>query len=163
VNRGGVLQFSNRLIVPDNPKLTDLAGGASDGISLSVRGRNFRYAVFDRSNLARVDFSAADLEGASLRGARLEGAKFDCDGIEVFRGPAGAYDWTYREDTVCTKLQNTRLDYARLDGASFEYALMSGSDLRSTTISRATFSGSILLGALFRGAVGREPSFSRAR
>jgi uncharacterized protein YjbI with pentapeptide repeats len=163
VNRGGVLPFSNRLILPDDPKLADIPGAPSDGISLSVRGRNFRNAVFDRSNLARVDFSAGDLEGASLRGARLEGAKFECAGMVTYRGPAGAVEFTYSEATVCANLQNTSLAFARLDGASFEYAEMSGSDLSSTIITRATFSKSVLLGARFTGAVGREPKFSRAR
>jgi uncharacterized protein YjbI with pentapeptide repeats len=157
---------SNRLILPDDPKLAVVAGAPSDGISLSVRGRNFRKAVFDRSNLVRVDFSAADLRGASLRGTRLEGAKFECAGsaIVVFHGPAGAYDAAFSPhgNYVCANLNSARLAYAQLDRSSFDGAQLNGADLDGTTVTNADFSHSKLSGAQFRGAVGRGVKFSRA-
>lgn len=167
VKQGGVLPFTNRLILPDNPKLAEVAGPPSDGVSLSVRGRNFRRAIFDRSNLARVDFSAADLQQASLRGTRLEGSKFNCAGsaIETLRGPTGSFESTYKEEGsfVCATLNGASLAYAHLDGASFESAELSDSDLNETTVTGTDFSDARLLGAGFRGAVGRGPTFSGAR
>jgi uncharacterized protein YjbI with pentapeptide repeats len=169
IKKGGIVPFPNRLILPDNPKLADVAGAPSDGVSLSVRGRNFRKAVFDRSNLVRVDFSAADLEGASLRGARLEDAKFECAGsgsIETYRGPAGAFDSTYTpqgDHPVCTNLNGASLASANLDRASFEGAQLRGSALNGTSVTRANFSNSNLMGAKLTGAVGRETKFSGAR
>jgi hypothetical protein len=167
VSNGGVLPFPNRLILPDDPKLADVAGTASDGVSLSMRGRNFRKAVFDRSNLARVDFSAADLDGASLRGARLEGSKFDCAGSAIvpFHAPIGGF---YSTDNptgklVCAKLNGANLAYAHLDGASFEGAQLSGSALNDTTITGTNFSRSTLLGAQLSRAVGRGPKFRLAQ
>ncbi|WP_342710046.1 pentapeptide repeat-containing protein [Bradyrhizobium sp. B124] len=167
VSKGGVLPFANRLILPDDPKLAEVTGAPSNSVSLSVRGRSFRRAIFDRSNLVRVDFSAADLQHASLRGTRLEGSKFDCAGsaIVTFRGPTGGFELTYKEEGnfVCAKLNGANLAYAHLDGASFEGAQLSGSALNDTTVTGTDFSDSVLLGARFSGAVGRGPTFSGAR
>ncbi|KRQ07634.1 hypothetical protein AOQ73_12315 [Bradyrhizobium pachyrhizi] len=167
VMKGGVLPFANRLILPDDPKLAEVAGAPSNGVSLSLRGRNFRKAIFDRSNLVRVDFSAVDLEGASLRGARLEGAKFDCAGSQLvtFQGPAGSFDSTYKPEGnfVCTHLTGANLDYARLDRSSFDGAELYGARLIGTTVSNANFRRALLFGAQLRGAVGRGAVFSDAR
>lgn len=77
VHKAGILPFPNRLILPDD-QLVGIATASAGSVSLSVRGRNFRRAVFDRSNLTGVDFSAADLTEASFQDAKLEGAKFEC-------------------------------------------------------------------------------------
>lgn len=167
VTKGGVLPFANRLILPDDPKLAEVPGAPSNGVSLSVRGRNFRNATFDRSNLVRVDFSAANLERASLRGAKLEGAKFDCAGSQIvtFQGPAGSFDSTYNPEGnfVCTNLTGATLGYARLDRSSFEGAELRGARLNGTTVSNANFRRAKLLGAQLSSAVGRGTVFSDAR
>jgi uncharacterized protein YjbI with pentapeptide repeats len=189
VHKGGVLPFPNRLILPDDPKLTETIGATSGGVSLSVRGRNFRKAVFDRSNLARVDFSAADLDEASLKGAKLEGAKFECarPAIVVERddGLSGSYDSTYTPggDHDCTILNGAKLPYAKLDrasfkgaklngaelrsvslnGAAFDNAEMSGADLQQADVENAIFSYSVLIVANFSGANGRAVNFSGTR
>jgi uncharacterized protein YjbI with pentapeptide repeats len=166
INGGGTVPFPNRLILPDDPKLAVVPGAPSDGVSLSVRGRNFRKAVFDRSNLIRVDFSAADLQGASMRAARLEGSKFECAGsaIVTFRGPNGAYDSTFsaQGSYVCANLTETLLTYAQLDRSSFNGAELSGSDLRSASVIKTDFSAAQALGANFSGTVGQATRFSRA-
>lgn len=55
--------ISTPLVTPVNPE--------PDDASLSLRGRNLRYATFDRSDLRRVDMTGADLTGASLVGTGL--------------------------------------------------------------------------------------------
>lgn len=51
------------LVAPVNPE--------PDDASLSLRGRDLKYATFDRSDMRRVDFTGADLTGASLFGTIL--------------------------------------------------------------------------------------------
>jgi uncharacterized protein YjbI with pentapeptide repeats len=168
VHKGGVLPFPNRLILPDDPKLNGVAAVSAGSVSLSVRGRNFRKAVFDRSNLTGVDFSAADLTEASLHGAKLEGAKFECARpaivIERDDGPSGSYSSTFRPggNQGCTLLDDAKLPYANLDRASFKGAQLSGADLEGASVQSADFGESLLIGASFSFAEGSAVNFSTA-
>ena len=185
VHQGGSLPFPNRLILPDNPKLAENAAASAAGVSLSVRGRNFRKAVFDRSNLARVDFSAADLTEASLQGAKLEGAKFECatPGRIIAEPLAPQGDDEREEGRDCANLERVSLWNANLDNASFREARMNkaqlgraslkgalfrsarmnGVILQATALDNANFNGVELLGANFDWARGNNVNFSKAR
>ncbi len=57
--------FARSLVVINTPLVAPL-NPEPDEPSLSLRGRNLRYAAFDRSDMRRVDFSGADLSGASF-------------------------------------------------------------------------------------------------
>lgn len=165
IRRSGNRWFPNRLILPDDPKLAEIAGASSGGVSLSVRGRNFRKAVFDRSNLARVDFSAADLEEASLQGAKLEGAKFKCATRGTFNTPdyenKTPMSWE-EEDRDCAKLKRANLSTANLDGAVFRGARMNGTIVESADVKNADFGKTELLGARFNNVHGGTANFSGA-
>ena len=57
------------LVAPVNPE--------PDEPSLNLRGRNLRYATFDRSDMRRADMTGADLTGASFVQAGLIKARFN--------------------------------------------------------------------------------------
>src|ERR1043165_7979379 len=68
--------FSRSLVVTEKSVVPNATLGAVAKIGL--RGRDLRYATFDRSDLRGADFTAADLTGASLVGADLREAVFGC-------------------------------------------------------------------------------------
>lgn len=94
--------FSRNLVLMD-ADLVDEADLTPGQRSLSLRGRDLRYAILDRADLRHVDFVAADLTGASLRGAKLDGADLGCVDPE------------------------RRIGCARLEGADFTGALLGSS------------------------------------
>lgn len=152
IRRSGNRWFLNRLILPDDPKLAEVAA-SSGGVSLSVRGRNFRKAVFDRSNLARVDFSAADLTEASLQGAKLEGAKFDCARPGGYVTPAVS---------KCARMNGANLESTLVKNAAFSGAELFGARFNNVQGSAADFSGALLVGATFQNAQLRAANFTGA-
>lgn len=70
------LEMRRNLVVIDMDFVADAQWEPKE-VSLRLRGRDFRYAQLDRSDLHRADFSRADLSHASLRDANLRDAKFD--------------------------------------------------------------------------------------
>jgi uncharacterized protein YjbI with pentapeptide repeats len=69
--------FSRNLVVPDAHTLVTSGDGKRE-VVYTLRDRNLQYAVLDRTNLQRFDFTNALLTGASLKGADLRGARFGC-------------------------------------------------------------------------------------
>ncbi len=100
--------FARNLVVTDTD-VVRAAGAPEDGASLRLRGRDFRYATFDRSNLNRADLTGADLSDASLRVTRLENAQL-----------------------VLTSLRGANLTQAQLQSAD-----LSGADLRDADLTNA--------------------------
>ena len=94
--------FARNLIVTDTDVVA-IDGGPDSQRSLRLRGRDFRYAVLDRSNLSRADLSGTDLRGASLRGTDMEK----------------------------TRLRGARLSRADLSGATLVGADLQGAELRA--------------------------------
>jgi len=94
--------FSRSIIVTDTD-VVRRASASERGVSLRLRGRAFRYAVLDRSNLSRADLSGSDLRGASLRGTDMRKAR----------------------------LRSARLSGADLTGATLVGADLQGADLRA--------------------------------
>lgn len=163
-----IFLFSRNLIVEDdrtlidgaNPDAANLAKQpterfkrsqteAGDNVTLSLRGRNLRYAVLDRSDLRGTDFTLADLSGASLRDANLKGTTFGCAAE-----PTRPLDllWlrlTQSSDSgrwvdakpLCTQLDNTRFDGADLRGARFVEFNQGKPPLNSAVFSRAILDG----------------------
>ena len=163
VKRGSNRPFPNRLILPDDPKLSGSADAPAGGLSLSVRGRGFRKAVFDRSNLARVDFSATDLTEASLQGSKLEGAKFECASADDLNTdlPRSNASTTIR-NTLCVGLDGANLSEAALELASFAKASLIGASLQSARGRAVDFSSALLMGADFRYAQLLAANFNEA-
>lgn len=141
----------SRNIALVDDKLPVAAGAAQP--SMSLRGRDLRYAIFDRSDLSGADFTAADLSRASFVAADLKGTQFGCLHPEWDKS---------RPDKQCTKIESAGLQGVDLRGAKFQWrdnqrqslaginlsgARMEGIDLRHVDLSRATLSGAKLAGA----------------
>lgn len=109
--------------------------------SLSLRGRDLRFAKLDRSDLHQADFTGADLTGASLAGADLRGARLQC--ADLMRLVLASD----REGAGCTRARRATFTRARLDGAQ-----MSGIDLGGAELNEAVLEGAQLSYALVPAA-----------
>jgi uncharacterized protein YjbI with pentapeptide repeats len=99
--------FSNVIVFPGQT----LTGNGAQ--TFSLRGRDFRGAVFLGSDLRKADFSHANLEAAFLQAANLDGAELQgasLKGAEL-RGAS---------------LKGAQLQGARLEPAQLEGALLDG-------------------------------------
>jgi hypothetical protein len=116
------------------PKTAKPKGPDGRPMIFSARARNFRKAVFDRSNLRGIDFSGSDLSDSSMRGAFLQGAIFDCawpSHLENNVAAESSYLPAATRPSHCTRIERANLTAAKLDGASFVAASMGGSSRRT--------------------------------
>ncbi len=145
------LNLSNKDFI-DNKKFP--ATRTLEEPSISLRGRDFRHAVLDNSDLHFVDFSGADLSFASLeytdlrrtnfnkailQNTNLEGANLQNAQLS-FAVLQGAY---LRE----SQLENAKLDHTRLTAAYLGSANLKGANLKA-----AQLQGSYLGAARLQGA-----------
>jgi uncharacterized protein YjbI with pentapeptide repeats len=142
---------SDAAVLPRNLIVSDLdltAGkGASAGRpSLSLRGRDLRFAKFDRSDLRSADLSGANLDAASFVDADLRHASLGC--LEPASQAADG-----RRGSACTSARAANLARARLSGAN-----LSGIDL-----SQANLEGAELQDAQLEAAVLTAGNLARAR
>jgi len=103
--------FSRNLVVTDTD-VPRAAGAPETGVSLRLRGRDFRYAIFDRSDLSRADMTVTNLSRASLRGSKLDNALL-----------VGA-------NLTAADLTRAQLQSADLSGADLRGAELKGANLR---------------------------------
>ena len=126
-------KFSRYLIVTDKDLVPD-KDDEFEEVSFSLRGRDLRFAVLDRSDLHRADLFGVDLRGASaletrlektnLRFADLQGA--DLQGADLQGANLQGAD-----------LQGANLRSAKLQGANLSFADLQGADLRSAKLQGA--------------------------
>lgn len=132
----------------------DDTGDMSEAVRVSLRGRDLRFAVLDRSVFRRVDFTGADLDGASLVRADLRGAKLSCsDFDDVLKGKRDRV-------TSCTRLAGADLSRANLAGTDLKFALMPGAKLENADLVDADLRYAQLTGAKFAGATLRRANLS---
>lgn len=177
--------FSRSLVVTEKTQLVPAVGPSAT--RLSVRGRDLRYATFDRSDLRNVDFTAADLSGASLKGADLRGALFGCSvrgkRLSSWQTEGGEKRSQWVDDETCPSLANADLSEAKLsdgvlkrtnlqdakmykvDMAGFDisYAKFTNVDLWNSNLTNVNASYATFDGANLRGVIGRGASFYGAR
>jgi uncharacterized protein YjbI with pentapeptide repeats len=129
--------------------------------SLSLRGRDLRYARLDRSDLHQADMTGANLEGASLVGADLRGALLSCADLNQLlltdnRAAAGcvrARDANFSKarltgaGMVGIDLRGAKLEETQAAGAQLAQALMTGANLSNAGLQRADLTGAWLQGA----------------
>ncbi len=96
-------------------------GKITEEPSISLRGRNFRHAILDGSDLHFVDFSGADLSYASLEYTDLRGARL-----------------------IRTSLHNTSLEGAKLQSATLEKAILQGAYLGQTQLENSNLEKAFL-------------------
>ncbi len=119
--------------------------------SISLRGRDLRFARLERVNLRQADLSGANLDGASLAGAYLGGARLGCaEGAT----PQPSDD---RRKAQCTSARGADFSGARLFDAKLAGADLRGAKLDDAGMERVDLSRSLLSGASFDRA-----SLSRA-
>lgn len=156
---GGRLKslFSRNLVVTDKDLVeqNDFQEGET---SLTLRGRDLRFAVFDRSDLRRADMFDSDLRGASALDATLDHALLEqarmqeaylrltrMQGAELSRAQMqGA-------DLVDAQLQGANLDYAQMQGAHLLEAQMQGVHLSEAQMQGAGLAGADMPGAYLIG------------
>ena len=102
--------FARNLVVTDTD-LTQASDVPSEGTSIRLRVRDFRYATFDRSDFRRADLTGAQMSWASLRGTNFSRSRL------------------IAADLVGADLQGARLTGAELTGADLRRANLQGADL----------------------------------
>ena len=133
--------FHRFLVVTDEDLVTGRGRVRQDEPSISLRGRDLRYAKLDRADLNRVDFTGALLDGASFVGADLSNARLNCADIsELILSDD-------RERARCTSARNANFTRARLTGAR-----MAGLDLSGAVLEEADLVGAELPHAILAGA-----------
>jgi uncharacterized protein YjbI with pentapeptide repeats len=138
--------FYRNLIVTD-VDLVKGAGTAAGDTTFSLRGRDLRFAVLDRSDLSGADMTGAKLQRASLVGADLSGVRLQCADIDKMRVTE---DRTLAE---CPSARGADFSRAKLTGA-----FLIGVDLRNAKLTRANLEGAALNDALLT-----EADFSEAQ
>jgi uncharacterized protein YjbI with pentapeptide repeats len=149
-----------------NLSLTDLELSAADALGvasvpLNLRGRELRFAKFDRSALRGADLSGANLDGASFIDADLRNASLQCLAPEA--DPSGrdargrrcvsARKANLRRARLAgAKLAGIDLTEASLETAGLEDALLNGAALTNANLSGARLQRANLAGAVLRGA-----------
>lgn len=137
--------LSRNLVLID----ADLIGLDSDRIAktertLSLRGRDLRFATLSRADLRKADLTGADLRGANLFQTRLQEAslqKARLQGADLrFAQMQGA-------TLIDARLQGARLQYAELRGANLQSARLQNANLQNAKLQGATLFGAKLQGA----------------
>lgn len=162
--------FERNLIVQDADLVVDRDQAPGEP-SISLRGRDLRFAKLDRSDMHQADLTGADLRRASLNGTDLRGAWLSCADPETLylttdRDEAGCAV-AIRADFTKAKLDNAnllgidlrraKLEEAQLVGANLSNALLTGADLNSAHLEKASLEaaeaqGAQLLFARLQGA-----------
>ncbi len=148
--------FLRNLVVTDTDLVADKDQTPGEP-SVTLRGRDLRYARLDRSDLHQADLTGADLQGASLVGTDLRGALMQCADINellLSQDHSGAR---------CTSARNAVFTRARLAGtqmlgidargASFEEANMEGTQISYARLTGANFSSANLEKADLTGGI----------
>ena len=151
--------FTSTLILPvfniyEQLGIDDPAKVASRLWLFSVRGRDLRGAVFDLSNLSKVDFAGANLEEASFDRATLHTASLYCARLlgASFYQTEMQDAWLHAADLRQARMQDVRAQGARFEGAVFVGARLDTAHLQAVTLNGADMRGASLAEADLRGA-----------
>lgn len=151
--------FHRNLVVTDQDLVADRVRPrlATDDATVSLRGRDLRYARLDRTDLHRVDLTGADLEGASFVGADLSSARLQCADVSELilsedRNLARCVS-ARRADFTRAKLIGARMAGIDLRRATLEEADLQGAELPYALLVSTNFSGAHLEKADLTGGV----------
>ncbi len=144
--------FSRSLVVPDQQIVPDRDYKDKE-TSLSLRGRDLRYATFDRSGLRNVDFTAANMQYISMKGTDLRYSRFGC--ADMGRAP----EWLPKRKPKKGKEKRKQKPKDE-PGSKKEIDKKAGKKTQTKRCS--TFFAANLSGANLSNAQIREASFERA-
>jgi uncharacterized protein YjbI with pentapeptide repeats len=162
--RAGLL--SRNFVLTDKETLSSPRETKDEDARISLRGRDLRYATFDRSNLQGVDFVAADLSGSSMKSSDLNDATFGCaikgKKTVIYQNAAKQMELRSSDVEDCTDLRGADLSQAKLtnscvsclsrsklDGIVLRKADLRGFDFKQVSLPRADLSEAILQGTDF--------------
>jgi uncharacterized protein YjbI with pentapeptide repeats len=131
--------------------------------TLNLRGRDLRFAKFDRTDLHQADMTGANLDGASLVGTDLRGVWMSCADLNALllsdshragqcasaRGANLSKARLAEAKMAGVDMRLAKLDEARLEGAQLGHAILSGASFASARLDGADLSGAWLHGANF--------------
>lgn len=145
-NDDGTRGFQRYLVVEDEDLVARSGRDPEKGVTVSLRGRDLRYAVLNRTILRSADLTGSDLTGAQLVGADLTGSRLACvDNTAVITLEAS-------REATCTSLRGANLSRATLDGVSMQHGFLA----------QANFSDASLVGADLKYAELVSSNFSAA-
>jgi uncharacterized protein YjbI with pentapeptide repeats len=167
---------TERTLLPRSLIVTDLDLTATNASGvprapLNLRGRELRFARFDRSDLRGADLSGANLDHASLIDADLRNASLQClapDADPTGRAAHGLRCTTARKANLTrAKLAGARLagidlTQASLEAARLEDAFLNDAVLASANLSGARLERASLVGGVLRGANAARASLQGA-
>lgn len=143
--------FHRNLVVTD----TNLSrrSDRENGETLTLRGRDLKFARLDRSRLDDADLTGADLTGASFEGASLRQARLGCIESKAANGQTGAV-------ASCVAARGADFRSADLEAAVFAGADLTDALLTEAKADRAVFRGATLRGTRFSDALLSNADFS---
>lgn len=171
--------FHRNLIVVDEDLVTT-QDSVSEDVTISLRGRNLRYADLSRSDLQGADFTNTLLGHAKLVGTVLKKAKFGCTELQeedlanatvegyLKRGCAqlGKTDFSSADlrlaDFRSTYSRGAKFNNALLDGTRFDWAILTQSSFESAKGGQASFVNAVMPESNFFGAQMQGADFSGA-
>jgi uncharacterized protein YjbI with pentapeptide repeats len=119
--------------------------------TLNLRGRDLRFAKFDRTDLHQADMTGANLDGASLVGADLRGVWMSCADLNALL-LSGSRRAGRCASAHGTDLSKARLSEAKMAGADLRLAKLDEAWLESAQLGHAILSGASFAGARLDGA-----------
>ncbi len=137
--------FHRNLIVTDIDLVVDkdVTPGES---SISLRGRDLRFANLDRSDLHQADMTGVNLDGASLIGTDLSNAKLSCqDETELLLGEG-------RAKAKCASARNANFSKVKLRGAQMTGIDISGSKFEEANLESVVLKFAIMENTSFWNA-----------
>jgi uncharacterized protein YjbI with pentapeptide repeats len=155
--------FSNTLVLPgfDVPESMKIDASKLGPFEYSFTRKNghFEGAIFQGTDLRKINLENAHLEGASLLQAKLQGAQFfhaNLNGaiLKQARLQGASLDSAYLEgsDLGGAELQGAWALNANLKGASLADAQLQGAGLNGAQLQGASLNGARLQGASLNGA-----------
>jgi uncharacterized protein YjbI with pentapeptide repeats len=167
----GAVFGAQAAFLPRNLIVTDLDLAAANAAvagraSINLRGRDLRFARFDRSQLRGADLSGANLDGASFTDADLSNSALACltqDSDQTGADRSHAQCVRARKANLARAklsaatlsgidLTEANLAAARLEDAQLEGAVLASANLSGARLERTNLAGGVLRGAKLSGA-----------
>lgn len=137
--------FRRNIVVTDTDLVVDRHVSKGEP-TVTLRGRDLRFAKLDRTDLHQADLTGSNLNYASLKGTNLSDAWLQCGDVNELR-LSGT-----RKNARCTTLQNADLSGAVLTKANLTGADAQNAKFEETKLQRANLSFTLLAGANFSSA-----------
>ncbi len=141
--------FARNLVAPDADLVRD-ADVQSKEATLSLRRRDLRYGVFDRSDLHQADMTGVLAAGASFRDANLSSVRAERAEMTYADLTAAA---AAGADFLGADLRGASLRGGTLRNTSFRSANLEGADLRGANVGTTHWENAQVAGADFTGAL----------